>query len=182
MQFCHLTLPTKVIQTQGNFVKLWNTAQRERKQLKCCRRASFLLKKQLRYWFAAPVNITTPLITESKGESKREHDLQGGELTWRLLIPFVLQFVITLLTRDCSAHKTRKARNHIVYIMSRAHTVNTRCAYTLNLEYTHKQKEQKTERATSAAKSCSSWHSRSQLRRSIFYCTLNCLTPFFFPL
>lgn len=105
---------------------------------------------------------------------------RGGELTWRLLIPFVLQFVITLLTRDCSAHKTRKARNHIVYIMSRAHTVNTRCAYTLNLEYTHKQKEQKTERATSAAKSCSSWHSRSQLQCSVFYCTLDCLTFFFF--
>lgn len=44
MQFCHLTLPTKVIQTHGNFVKLWNTAQRERKQLKCCRRASFVKK------------------------------------------------------------------------------------------------------------------------------------------
>ena len=95
MQFCHLTLPAKVIQTLGNFVKLWNTTQLERKQLKCCRRASFVKKKkkkkkkkQLHYWFAAPVNITTPPITESKGESKRERDLQGGWADMKTTDPF----------------------------------------------------------------------------------------------
>ena len=144
MQFCHLTLPAKVIQTLGNFVNLWNTTQLERKQLKCCRRASFVKKKKKKKKKKAiALLICSSCEYHYTSDNRKQGRIKerawfagGGELTWRLLIPFVLQFVITPLTRDCSAHKTRKAPNHIVYIMSRAHTVNTRCAYTLNLEYT----------------------------------------------
>lgn len=106
------------------------------------------------------------LIIESKGSSReQDHDWQQGLLIWKLLIPFVLQFVITLLTRDYMSlslspplalsltHKDAHAQNadshrnvwtHTVYIMRYAHTVNRpiHCVYTLNLtnSYTNKSK------------------------------------------
>ena len=46
MQFCHLTLPAKVIQTLGNFGKLGNDSRVKKKKEKVGRGGSFFKKKK----------------------------------------------------------------------------------------------------------------------------------------
>lgn len=104
--------------------------------------------------------ITSPLETDSKGKSESERMI-SRRVCW-------LKDCWSLLYCNLSWHcwqdpsrKTRNGWNHIVHVIRHAHNVKTCCAYTTRQTHVHKQTSgTEDKRATSHAKSSSSWHGR----------------------